>query len=99
MKVLISCSACVNEVEAIEQTVSKESQPHEHAKAGNYKSMPDNVETAQLESLPFWRNVLHAPYHILECIESGYHLPLKFFPPPHTQRKSSLGGVPPELCG
>ena len=68
-------------------------QPHEHAKAG--KSMPDNVEIAldsqgpmQItdvqgclkESLPFWKDVLHASYHILECIESGYHLSLKFIP-------------------
>ena len=36
------------------------------------------------ESLPFWKDV-HAPYHILECIESGYRLSLKFIPLPHTQ--------------
>ena len=44
-----------------------------------------DVQGRLKESLPFWRNVLHAPYHILECIKSGYRLPLKFLPPPHTQ--------------
>ena len=37
------------------------------------------------QRLPFWREVLHAPPHILECNEHDYCLPLKFIPPPHIQ--------------
>ena len=37
------------------------------------------------KNLSFWREVLHAPNPVLECIENGYHLPLKFLPPPHCQ--------------
>ena len=35
--------------------------------------------------LAFWRDVLKAPPPILDCIESGYRLPLKFIPSPHCQ--------------
>ena len=35
--------------------------------------------------LAFWQDVLQAPPPILDCIENGYRLPLKFIPPPHCQ--------------
>ena len=41
-----------------------------------------DVQGRLKQSLHFWRDVLHAPSHILECIEHGYHLPLKLFPHP-----------------
>ena len=37
------------------------------------------------QSLAFWKDFLQAPPPILECIENGYHLPLKFLPPSHSQ--------------
>ena len=37
------------------------------------------------QSLAFWKDVLQAPPPIIECIEKGYRLPLKFLPPPHSQ--------------
>ena len=36
-------------------------------------------------NVAFWREVLHAPPPVLDCIEFGYRLPLKFIPPPHCQ--------------
>ena len=33
----------------------------------------------------FWKDVLHAPPPVLDCIEHGYRLPLKFVPPPYSQ--------------
>ena len=44
-----------------------------------------DVQGRLKQRLPFWREVLHAPPHILECIEHDYCLPLKFIPPPHIQ--------------
>ena len=35
--------------------------------------------------LAFWREVLHAPPPVLDCIENGYRLPLKFIPPSRCQ--------------
>ena len=35
--------------------------------------------------LAFWQDVLKAPPPILDCIDSGYCLPLKFIPSPHCQ--------------
>jgi len=32
------------------------------------------------QNMSFWKNVLHAPPPILQCIESGYRLSLKFAP-------------------
>ena len=36
-------------------------------------------------SVFFWKDVLHAPPPILDCIENGYRLPLKFIPPSWSQ--------------
>ena len=33
----------------------------------------------------YWKEVLHAPPPILDCIENGYRLPLKVIPPPYFQ--------------
>ena len=35
--------------------------------------------------LGFWREVLHAPPPVLDCIENGYRLPLTFIPPSRCQ--------------
>ena len=35
--------------------------------------------------LGFWQEVLHAPPPVLDCIENGYRLPLKFIPPSRCQ--------------
>ena len=45
----------------------------------------DCVQGRLKQSLAFWKDVLQAPPSILECIENGYSLPLKFLPPPHSQ--------------
>jgi len=34
----------------------------------------------------FWRETLHTPPPILECIENGYRLPLKFVPTPYSRK-------------
>ena len=44
-----------------------------------------DVQGRLKQRLPFWREVLHAPPHKLDCIEHGYRLPIKFIPPPHNQ--------------
>ena len=36
------------------------------------------------QSLAFWKDVLQAPPPIIECIEKGYYLPLKFLAPLHS---------------
>ena len=45
----------------------------------------DSVQGRLKRSLAFWKDVLQAPPPILECIEKGYRLPLKFIPPSHSQ--------------
>ena len=37
------------------------------------------------QNLSFWKDILHAPPSILDCVECGYHLPLKFLPLPNAQ--------------
>jgi len=37
-------------------------------------------------SIEFWHGVLKAPPPIIDCIVNGYHLPLKFVPPPYSQQ-------------
>ena len=41
-----------------------------------------DVQGRLKQCLPFWRDVLQAPPNILECIENGYRLPIKFIPLP-----------------
>ena len=41
----------------------------------------------------FWQEVLQAPTPVLECIENGYRLPLKFLPPPHHQHNNKSTGT------
>ena len=52
-------------------------------------NVPDQITDAQGhlgQKLAFWRDVLHAPPPpVLDCIEYGYRLPLKFIPPSHSQ--------------
>ena len=50
--------------------------------------VPPNQESVQgrlKRSLTFWKDVLQAPPPIVDCIENGYRLPLKFLPPPYSQ--------------
>ena len=45
-----------------------------------------DVQGRLKKHLMYWKNVLHAPPPILDCIENGYRLLLKFVPPTHFQR-------------
>ena len=45
----------------------------------------DHVQGRLKQNLAFWKDVLQAPPPILECIEKGYRLPLKFLVPSHSQ--------------
>ena len=47
-----------------------------------------DVQGRLRENLKFWQEVLQAPTPVLECIENGYHLPLKFLPPSHCQHNN-----------
>ena len=40
----------------------------------------EDVQGWLRHNIVFWKEVLHAPSPILDCIENGYHLPLKFIP-------------------
>ena len=44
-----------------------------------------DVQGRLKKNLSFWKDVLHAPPPVLDCIEHGYRLPLKFLPPPYSQ--------------
>ena len=44
-----------------------------------------DVQGRLKQSLSYWRDVLEEPPYILDCIENGYRLPLKFIPPSHIQ--------------
>ena len=43
-----------------------------------------NVQGRLRKHISFWKDVLQAPPPILDCINCGYHLPLKFMPPPYS---------------
>ena len=54
----------------------------------NESSNPDQITDVQgclMLHIAFWQDVLQAPPPILDCIENGYRLPLKFIPPSHCQ--------------
>jgi len=44
-----------------------------------------DVQGRLKEKIEYWREVFHAPAPIIDCIENGYCLPLKFIPPPRCQ--------------
>ena len=44
-----------------------------------------DVQGRLRKNYKFWQEVLQAPTPVLECIENGYRLPLKFLPPSHHQ--------------
>ena len=44
-----------------------------------------DVQGRLKQKLSFWKNILHAPPPILDWVECGYCLPLKFLPPPYAQ--------------
>ena len=52
---------------------------------GNEPVQITDVQGRLKSKLAFWRDVLQAPPPILDCIENGYRLPLKFIPPTHCQ--------------
>ena len=45
----------------------------------------ESVQGKLRQNLAFWKDVLQAPPPVVDCIENGYRLPLKFLPPPHSQ--------------
>ena len=44
-----------------------------------------DVQGRLKQNLSFWREVLKAPPWVIDCIENGYCLPLKYLPPPYSQ--------------
>ena len=44
-----------------------------------------DVQGRLKQNLVFWKETLQAPPPILDCIEYGYRLPLRFLPPTHEQ--------------
>ena len=44
-----------------------------------------DVQGRLRKNLAFWKDVLHAPPPVLDCINQGYHLSLKILPHPHCQ--------------
>ena len=49
------------------------------------QSQITDVQGCLKKKLLYWKEVLHAPLPILDCIENGYQLPLKFIPPAYFQ--------------
>ena len=45
-----------------------------------------DVQGKLKQNISFWHEVLQAPPPIIDCIENGYRLPLKFVPPPYSQQ-------------
>ena len=45
-----------------------------------------DVQGRLKQKLPFWKEVLQAPPPVLDCIEHGYHFPLKCIPQPFSQQ-------------
>ena len=45
-----------------------------------------DVQGRLKQRIEFWHEVLQAPPSIIDCIENGYRLPLKFIPPPYSQQ-------------
>ena len=45
-----------------------------------------DVQGRLKQNINFWCEVLQAPPPIIDCIENGYRLPLKFVPPPYFQQ-------------
>ena len=45
----------------------------------------ESVQGRLRQNLAFWKDVLQASPPVIDCIENGYRLPLKFLPPPHSQ--------------
>lgn len=48
-------------------------------------SQVTDVQGRLKNKLSFWRNTLQAPPWVIDCIENGYCLPLKYLPPPYSQ--------------
>ena len=44
-----------------------------------------DVQGRLRQNIDFWREILEAPPPIIDYIENGYRLPLKFVPPPYSQ--------------
>ena len=45
----------------------------------------EDVQGRLRHNIVFWKEVLHSLFPIIDCIEKGYCLPLKFIPPSHFQ--------------
>ena len=55
------------------------------AEACGLSSQITDVQGCLRENMFFWKNILHAPALIIDCIKNGYRFPLKFLPPSHSQ--------------
>jgi len=51
----------------------------------NSESQIVDVQGWHRKKIKFWKVVMHAPAPIIDCIENGYRLPLKFIPPSRFQ--------------
>ena len=63
---------------------------HEISKLWELETLEFGIQTTDVQgrlkrNISFWRDVLHAPPPVLDCINHGYCLPLKFLPPPYAQ--------------
>ena len=52
--------------------------------ASGLSSQITDVQGRLRQNVSFWKDILHAPAPVIDCIENGYRLPLKFLPPPHS---------------
>ena len=50
--------------------------------ASGLSSQITDVQGRLRQNVSFWKDILHAPAPVIDCIENGYRLPLKFLPPP-----------------
>ena len=75
------CAQCVNSSDMCSEMNPK----FWEVESSGFKQITD-IQGHLKKHLMYWKNVLYAPPPILDCIENGYCLPLKFVPPPRFQR-------------
>ena len=52
---------------------------------GSDEPQVEDVQGRLRHNIVFWKEVLHSLSPIIDCIEKGYRLPLKFIPPSRFQ--------------
>ena len=55
------------------------------AEVCDLSSQITDVKGCLRQNVSLWKDIYFAPALIIDCLENGYHLPLKFLPPPHSQ--------------